>query len=136
MRAKATYAVSKWDESTLDQISATTKMTKASVEYSFSGELQGKAKVEYLMFYRHFDLNDQHRARASYTGLVRFEGTLAGKAGSFVMQDSGTFEGGAAVSALQIHDGSGTGSLAGISGTATYRADREGCHFEIDYNLP
>ncbi len=136
MKAKSTYAVTKWEESTLDQISSETKLTKASVEYVFSGELHGKAKVEYLMFYRYFDPNDPHRARASYVGLLRFEGTLGVKAGSFVMQDNGTFEGGAAVSALQIHDGSGTGTLAGISGTATYRADREGYHFELDYNLP
>ena len=136
MKAKATYAVTKWEESTIDQISAETKLTKASVEYAFGGELQGKANVEYLMFYRHFDQNDPHRSRASYTGFIRFEGTLGGKPGSFVMQDSGTFEGGAAVSALQIHDGSGTGSLTGITGTATYRADREGYHFELDYNLP
>jgi hypothetical protein len=73
---------------------------------------------------------------ASYVGLIRFDGIVAGKSGSFVMKDDGVFEGGAARSALRIEEGSGTGLLAGIMGTAVYRADQNGCHFELDYNLP
>jgi hypothetical protein len=88
------------------------------------------------MFYRHFDLKDQHNSSASYAGLIRFSGVVAGKQGSFVMKDDGTFEGGSAVSALRICEGSGTGTLAGITGTALYRAGQEGLHFELDYKLP
>jgi hypothetical protein len=112
------------------------KMTKASVEYGFSGDIEGRGSVEYLMFYRHFDGKDQHNSLASYVGLIRFDGIVAGKSGSFVMKDDGVFEGGAARSALRIEEGSGTGLLAGIMGTAVYRADQNGCHFELDYNLP
>lgn len=136
MKAKGTYTVKRWDETTYDQISLDMKMTKASVEYSFSGDIEGTASVEYLMFYRHFDGKDQHNSLASYVGLIRFNGIVAGKSGSFVMKDDGVFEGGAASSALRIDEGSGTGSLAGIMGTAVYRADKDGCHFELDYNLP
>lgn len=136
MRAKGTYTVKKWDETTYCQISPEMKMTKASVEYEFSGDIEGSASVEYLMFYRHFDANDQHNSLASYVGLIRFDGRLAGKSGSFVMKDDGVFEGGAARSALTINEGSGSGSLAGIAGTAVYRADRTGCHFELEYILP
>ena len=136
MKAQGTYSVKKWEETTYEQISPEMKLTKASVEYSLSGEIEGKGSVEYLMFYRHFDAADQHQSSASYIGLFRFDGMVAGKPGSFVMKDNGTFEAGSAVSALQIGEGSGTGSLAGITGTASYRADREGCHFELDYKLP
>jgi hypothetical protein len=136
MRAKGTYTVKRWDETTYDQISPEMKMTKASVEYAFSGDIVGKASVEYLMFYSHIDGKDQHNSLASYVGLIRFDGIVAGKSGSFVMKDDGVFEGGAARSALRIEEGSGTGSLAGIIGTAAYRADQSGCHFELDYNVP
>lgn len=135
MIARGTYAVKKWEETTYVQISAEMKMTKAAVEYEFSGEIEGRASVQYLMFYRHVDNKDQHKASASYVGLIRFEGKLSGSSGSCVLEDRGTFEGGAANSTLRIADGSGTGGLGGIRGTGMYLADREGCRFELDYNF-
>jgi hypothetical protein len=135
MKARGRYTVKKWNETTYDQISPGMKMTRASVEYAFSGEIAGNASVEYLMFYRHFDEKDQHASSASYAGLIRFMGTLEGRQGSFVMKDDGGFEGGTADSVLQICDGSGTGSLAGIRGSGMYRADKNGCQCEIDFTL-
>src|SRR5207247_3642546 len=107
MKANATYSVKKWEEATNRQISSEMKLTKASVIYEFTGDLQGIASVEYLMFYRCFDPNDQHKASASYVGLLHFEGTLSGKSGSFVFEDNGSFEGGSANSSLRIIEGSG-----------------------------
>ena len=136
MRTEGTYTVKKWEESTYAQISAEMKATKASVEYVFSGEIDGRASVEYLMFYSHFDPKDQHNSSASYVGLIRFDGKLAGRSGDFVMTDNGTFEGGVANSSLHIAEGSGTGELRGINGTGMYRADRQGSRLELDYNVP
>lgn len=136
MKASAALAVGKWEEATYDQVSPEVKMTKASVEYTFSGEMEGKGSVEYLMYYSHVDAKDQHKSTASYFGLMRFVGRLAGKEGSFVMKDIGAFQAGAAISALQIGEGSGTGSLLGITGTASYRADANGSRFELKFELP
>ena len=94
MKARGTYTVKKWEETSYQQISHEMKMTKASVEYAFSGEIEGKASVEYLMFYSRFDPKDQHKSAASYVGLIYFDGTLSGKSGTFVLEDNGTFEGG------------------------------------------
>lgn len=135
MKAKGTYTVKKWEETGYQQITPEMKMTKASVEYALSGEIEGKASVEYLMFYSHSDPNDQHKSTASYVGLIYFDGTLLGKSGSFVLEDNGTFEGGSAKSALRIAEGSGTGQLEGIHGIGMYLADREGYHFELDYYI-
>ncbi len=136
MKASATLAVGKWEEVTYHQVSPEVKLTKCSVEYAFSGEMEGKASVEYIMYYSHVDAKDQHKSVASYFGLMRFEGRVAGKTGSFVMKDIGAFQGGTAISALQIGEGSGTGSLLGITGTASYRADAHGSHFELKFELP
>ena len=135
MKASATYTVKKWEEKPYDEISPEMKMTRASVEYALEGEIKGKASVEYLMFYSHFDAQDQHKASAQYVGLVRFNGALGGKSGSFVMQDSGTFDKGTASSALQIVDRSGTGELKGIRGKGSYRANQEGFRFEVEYSF-
>ena len=85
------------------------------------------------MFYSHFDAQDQHKAAAEYVGLVRFNGAVGGKSGSFVMQDTGSFEQGTASSALQIVEHSGTGELKGIKGKGSYQANKEGFRFEVDY---
>lgn len=135
MKARGTYTVKKWEETSYQQISHEMKMTKASVEYAFSGEIEGKASVEYLMFYSRFDPKDQHKSAASYVGLIYFDGTLSGKSGTFVLEDNGTFEGGAANSALRIAKGSGTGQLEGIYGTGMYLANREGYRVELEYNF-
>lgn len=135
MNAKASYSVKKWEEVTYREITPEMKLTKASVIYECAGDLQGIATVEYTMFYRHFDPKDQHNSSASYVGLIHFDGVLSGKSGSFVFEDNGTFEGGSATSVLRIAEGSGTGSLKGIRGTGSYRADKDGFRLELDYDV-
>lgn len=133
MKAKGTYSVTQWKEDTISEISPDMKLTRATVEYGLTGEIEGKATVEYLMFYSTFDAKDQHNSAATYVGLFRFEGKLAGKSGGFVMRDTGEFKGGSAYSTLRIEEGSGTGSLKGVTGHGFYRADREGIVIELDY---
>ena len=135
MKAKSTYSVKKWDENPYEQISTEKKMTRATVEYEIEGEMDGKALVEYLMFYKHFDEKDQHNSSAVYVGLIRFEGKVNGSAGSFVLEDSGAFEEGEATSTLKIIEGSGTGELKKIQGTGKYSATKDGVQLEIDYSL-
>jgi hypothetical protein len=135
MKAKGTYTVATWEESGYRHMAHGKKMTKASVEYNLSGEIGGKASVEYLMFYSHTDPNDQHRSSASYVGLIHFEGTVSGRSGSFVLEDHGTFESGVAQSALQTAEGSGAGQFEGIRGNGMYRASGEGNHFELEYSF-
>lgn len=135
MKAAATYTVKKWEEEPYEEISPTMKMTRASVEYSFVGEIEGAGSVKYLMFYRNFDARDQHKSEASYVGLIRFEGKVAGRSGSFVMADNGGFERGTAHSSLRIVEGSGTGELEGIAGTGTYRANEKGFLLDLEYKL-
>ena len=136
MKVQGNYTVAKWEENSYDQISANAKLTKASVEYRFTGEIEGKASVEYLMFYSHFDPSDPHKSGAVYVGLIRFQGKLKDKSGSFVLNDQGTFKAGTASSDLRIVETSGTGALQGITGTGKYRANEEGYYFQLDYDVP
>ncbi len=135
MKAKATYAVNKWEEAPYEQISSEMKMTKASVEYQMSGEINGKSAVEYLMFYKYYNEKDQHKSSAIYIGFVKFTGSVQGKEGSFVIEDHGTFENGEANSTLQIIAGSGLGELKSIQGSGRYSASHDGAKIELDYTL-
>ena len=99
------------------------------------GEINGLSTVEYLMYYKYYDVNDQHKSSAVYIGLLKFAGSIQGKEGSFVIEDHGTFEKGGASSTLQIITGSGMGELKNIHGTGRYSADKDGALIELDYTL-
>ncbi len=135
MQAQGTFTVKKWEETPYLQLPAHRKMTKASVEYEFTGAVGGTAGIRYLMYYKHVDPTDEHKSTAVYTGLAFFEGAIDGRAGSFVMREEGTFENGTAASVFQIIDGSGTGDLAAISGTGRGLANGAGFQITLDYAL-
>jgi len=125
----------KWDEKPYDVIENRMKSTKVSAEFAFSGDLEGTASVEYLMFYKAFDPVDPHRSVAQYVGLIQFSGTLKGKFGSFAMIDNGTYEAGAAISKASLVAGSGTGELSKITGEGGYKADQTGCTWQLEVLL-
>lgn len=135
MRLYGTYIPAKWDEQTIEVIEVHKKLTKVTAEFTFEGDIEGIAKVEYLMFYSSFDPEDMHKAHAVYVGQIRIIGSLKGKSGSFVVNDMGTFVGGVATSELSIIAGSGTGELTGISGVGEYAADQKGCTWEMEISL-
>jgi hypothetical protein len=135
MKLTGVFTPTKWDEKTYEVVEDRMKATKASVESAFSGDIEGKANIEYLMFYRSVDATDAHKSVASYVGLITIVGRLKGKGGSFAMIDNGRYENGAANSTLAIVAGSGTGELSQIAGTGSYRADQSGCTWELDVSL-
>ncbi len=135
MRLYGTYTPGKWDEKTIEVIEDRMKLTRVSAEFIFEGDIDGIAKVEYLMFYSSFDPADMHSSQAQYVGQIRIVGKLKGKAGSFVVSDAGSFSGGVANSELAIIAGSGTDELSGITGVGEYAADQKGCTWEMEVSL-
>ncbi|HJP55427.1 MAG TPA: DUF3224 domain-containing protein [Gemmatimonadales bacterium] len=135
MKASGTCKPVKWDETTLVEISPAVKTTRASVVYAFSGGIDGRADAEMLMYYPHVDPTDPHKSTARYVGLLQFTVTLDGRAGSFVVEEAGRFEGGLAASTLTIMDGSGTGALAGIRGAGRFHATKDAALCELDYDV-
>ncbi len=135
MKASGTCKPVKWDETTLVEISPAVKTTRASVVYAFSGGIDGRADAEMLMYYPHVDPTDPHKSTARYVGLLQFTVTLDGRAGSFVVEEAGRFEGGLAASTLTIMDGSGTGALAGMRGAGRFHATKDAAMCELEYEL-
>ena len=73
---------------------------------------------------------------AGYVAIERFTGTLHGRAGSFVLQHTGTMDRGAPQLLASVVPDSGTGALAGITGRLAIDIV-EGRHFyTFDYALP
>jgi hypothetical protein len=106
--ANARFAITSWDEKPYSEDHGV-KLTKASVTKTYTGDIDGEGHVEYLMMYR----SDKS---ATFVGLERIGGRLAGKTGTFVLQRTGVFEGGVAKESYTVVAGSATGDLAGLTG--------------------
>lgn len=110
--ANAKFSIASWDEKPYSEGQGLPKLTKATVSKKFTGDLEGEGHVEYVMMYR-------SDGTAAFVGLERITGRLGGKSGSFVLQRTGAFDGGKANETYTVIPGSGTGDLAGLSGSGT-----------------
>jgi len=128
-KAKGTIVHNNWDEKPYHE-APPQKSTKASMDVVLDGDLVATAKTDFLMQYPSDVL-------CHYSGYLLVDGTLDGKSGTFIIYEVGTWENGVASSRWEIVAGSGTGQLAGISGTGKYAAEHDKTvHYEIDYTLP
>ena len=107
--ANARFAIKSWDEKPYSEGKDLPKLTRASVSKTYSGDITGDGQVEYTMMYR-------SDGSATFVGLERVTGRIAGKSGSFVLQRIGVFEGGQAKESYSVISGSGSGELRGLSG--------------------
>jgi hypothetical protein len=114
-RATAMFAIKSWEEKPYNEAAGLPKLTRASVTKTFRDDLEGDGQVEYLMVYR-------PDGTASFVGLERVVGRLAGRSGSFVLQRTGIFDGSVAKEAYSVVPGSGTGELAGLRGEGSSTA--------------
>ena len=127
--ATGTFEVKTWDEKPYDEIGGGAKLTRASVTQSFHGDIEGEATVEFLMMYP--DENS-----ASFVGMQRVVGRVGGRSGSFVLQISGTFEGGMARATWVVAPGSGAGELRGLRGEGGFPAEHgRSVPFTLDYDF-
>lgn len=127
--ATGSFEFKSWDETPYSEVDGEAKLTRASVTNSFTGDFEGEGAVEYLMAYA----NDSN---ASFVGLERLRGRLGGRMGSFVLQHSGTFEGGLAKSTWYVVPGTGTGELSGLRGHGGYNAHHgQPTAFTLDYDF-
>jgi hypothetical protein len=89
-RATGTIEIKSWDEKTWDgqpwkDVSGA-RLTHAIVKHTLHGDIEGEGTVHFLMSYR-------GDGSASFVGLQKIVGSLAGRSGSFVLRITGTFEG-------------------------------------------
>jgi hypothetical protein len=100
-----------------------------SIDKTYSGDLVGKGVGRML------SAMTEVKGSAGYVAIERVSGTLHGRTGSFVLQHSGTMSRGAQQLVITIVPDSGTGELAGITGSKMIRIV-EGKHFyDMDYEL-
>lgn len=127
--ANARFAIKSWDERPYGEGHDLPKLTQASVTKTYSGDIDGEGRVEYLMMYR-------SDGSATFIGLERVVGRIAGKSGSFVLQRTGVFEGGQAKETYTVIPGSATGELHGLTGDGVSALGHATDYpFTLDYEL-
>ena len=126
---KGHFAIKNWDEKPYSEGDGLPKLTKASVEKTFTGDLEGEGHVEYLMMYR-------SDGSAAFVGLERITGRIGAKTGTFVLQRIGVFENGEAKENYSVVPGSATGELTGLKGEGDSAVGHGMEHpFELTYEF-
>ncbi|MEU0407766.1 DUF3224 domain-containing protein [Streptomyces griseorubiginosus] len=103
----------------------------ATLEKHFEGEVTGRAATLFTAAY------DQESGVGTYVAMESFEGSLHGRSGAFNFVHSATTSGSdRSAEFFHIVPASGTGELAGISGTGGLAVDADGTHrIWLDYEL-
>lgn len=131
-RIEIPFDVTGWEQSGSGMPGEGPAIARATVKKSFRGDLQGESTAELLMCTAD---GKNLAAGAGYVAMERVVGTLAGRAGTFVYQHVGLSGPGIEASTSgHIVPGTGTGALAGITGTAEIRTDG-GHRLILDYEL-
>jgi hypothetical protein len=91
-------------------------LVEIHVTETFSGDIEGEGVVRFLQAVR-------DDGSASFVGIERVTGSIAGRQGSFLLQDAGTLEGSTVKGDWFVIPGSGTGDLAGLRGEGGFQAE-------------
>lgn len=113
----------------LADTSADATLGRLALDKQFHGALEGTSRGEMLSARTTFDDS------AGYVAIERVTGTLDGRKGSFVLQHTGTMTRGQQQLTITVVPDSGTGDLAGLSGTMAIRIAGGKHYYEFQYAL-
>ena len=102
---------------------------RMSIDKQFHGDLEGTSKGQMLAHRTAVD------GSAGYVAMERVAGTLHGRSGAFVLQHSGTMARGVFQLTVTVVPDSGTGELAGLSGSLQIIVAGGKHSYEFDYSL-
>jgi hypothetical protein len=120
---RGSFEVTSWHEEPYHE-EGDRKLTTATVEQRFSGDIDGHGLARWLMAYR-------PDGTAHFAGLQRVEGSVDGSRGSVVLQTTGAFDGRVARWDAVLLEGAGT--IDGLSGSGRFEAPHGSvATYEID----
>jgi hypothetical protein len=128
--AKGTFDVKVTPLAAEDNIGDPT-IGRLSLDKTWSGDLSGTSKGQMLG-----SQSETEKGSGGYVAMERFTGTLNGKRGSFSLQHHGTMVGGKFEINVYVVPGTGSGELAGISGTLKIIIEGGKHFYEFEYSLP
>lgn len=103
---------------------------RMSIDKQFHGDLEATSRGEMLT------AMGTVKGSAGYVAVERVTGTLAGRSGSFAFQHTGVMDRGTASLKITVVPDSGTGQLAGLTGTMTINIADKKHFYDFEYTLP
>ncbi|MCF3125102.1 DUF3224 domain-containing protein [Streptomyces arenae] len=127
-----TFTFTRWDESPVAGADGGARITHAAVANDYAGAIEAKGtSCEYSIAYT-------TETVGAFVGHEFVDGTLDGRAGSFVIDQRGSFTADGTIECtFTVLPGSGTGELAGLTGTGTFtaRTGQASTPYSLDYSL-
>ena len=115
-KANAQIAVQKYEPTEYDKPPEGPVLSKIHIEETFTGDIEGSGIVEFLQAAR-------ADGTANFVGIERVTGKIAGKSGTFLLQDAGTIQDRLVNGEWSVIPGSGTGELKGLRGEGGFQGE-------------
>jgi hypothetical protein len=113
----------------MDDDPTNTMLGRMSIEKQFHGELEGTSRGQMLTG------STPIKNSAGYVAIERVTGSLKGRAGSFILQHTGTMNRGVPSLVITIVPDSGSEQLEGIRGTMAIRIEGGKHSYDLNYTL-
>lgn len=127
--ARGTFEVQLTPQPLADE-GADLSLGRLAIAKVFAGDLAGSSRGEML------SARTAVEGSAGYVAIERVTGTLRGRAGSFVLQHSGTLTRGVQQLTITVVPDSGAGELVGLAGTMSLQI-ADGVHaYDLAFTLP
>lgn len=129
MHARGTFEVQITPQPA-DAYTDSATLGRMTIDKQFAGDLVGTGKGQMLTGM------GTVKGSAAYSAIERVTGSVAGRQGTFLLQHTGVMTGGAQSLSITIVPDSGTGELAGITGTLQLTIVDRVHKYDIEYSLP
>jgi hypothetical protein len=100
------------------------------IDKQFFGELEASSRGQMI------STMGEVKGSAGYVAMERVTGSLNSRAGSFALQHTGTMTRGVPSLSVTVVPDSGTGDLAGLTGSMTIQNEAGKHSYTFDYTLP
>ena len=129
-RATGTFEVKMTPQAADDYTAAGSGLARFTSDKQIHGDLEATSKGQMLSG------GDYSSGSAGYVAMERVTGTLSGRSGAFTLQHSATLNRNMPTLSITVVPGSGSGQLAGISGSMNIRIEGGKHFYDFDYSLP
>jgi len=105
-------------------------LSRMTFDKQFHGDLEGTSKGQMLAA-------GDPKTSGVYVAIEKFNGTLKGRSGTFILHHTGLMTRGAPQLSIEVVPDSGAGQLTGLTGKLIIKIAADGKHsYEFEYTLP
>ena len=133
--ASITVTAKTWEENRVGDVDPAHAVAQARFTTEWRGDVTGTSTCWLLISYVAGDPADPQSLEGPYVGYEQVQATIGDRSGTFVLAATGEHTDSAARTSVTVVPGSGTGDLAGITGSGSYAATAMEYTLKLDYRL-